>query len=76
MPLYEYVCRDCSTKSEILVRSASQKIACPACGSRKLQREFSTFAAHGQPSTPCSGGTCPGSAQPSAGCSGRSCPFA
>lgn len=76
MPLYEYVCKQCNRRSEVLVRSSTVKPACPHCGSRKLQRQFSTFSAHGAPSTPCSGGTCPGAAVPAGGCGGGTCPYA
>ena len=46
MPLYEYLCRACGRKAELLVRNGRQKPACPACGSKRMVRQFSTFAAH------------------------------
>ena len=46
MPIYEYHCGKCERDSEILVRSSSSKKAkCPHCGSLKLSRKFSVFAA-------------------------------
>ena len=76
MPLYEYICESCRRKCEILVRSARPRVVCPSCGSAKLSRQFSTFSAHGAPSTPCAGGTCPGSSDPAGACAGGTCPFA
>ena len=45
MPLYEYDCESCGQRSELLVRRKGQRVACPHCGSRKLTRLLSTFAA-------------------------------
>lgn len=70
MPIYEYVCDQCDEPSEILLKSVSQKPRCPHCGSAKLARQFSTFAAHqGSSSQPqqcqagadgtCKSGKCP-----------------
>jgi putative FmdB family regulatory protein len=61
MPLYEYRCRDCSTKFEELVgRTVPEKTPlCPSCGSRDCERLFSTFAANtgkGLSSSSCSTG--------------------
>jgi putative FmdB family regulatory protein len=49
MPLYEYCCTKCSEVFELLVRSdADQRsVACPKCGTRKIERRPSVFAAHG-----------------------------
>ncbi len=69
MPIYEYLCQDCGTKFEKLVRRADDvpAIECPSCGRKHLRQELSTFAAHanghakrsaGEPMCP-SGGTCP-----------------
>lgn len=46
MPIYEYTCQTCKKSFEKLVRSmsASEKIACPACGSEKTERALSVFA--------------------------------
>jgi len=46
MPIYEYHCGKCQRDSEILVRSSSsRKPKCPHCGSPRLSRKFSVFAA-------------------------------
>lgn len=44
MPLFEYRCEDCSHDVELLVRSGETP-TCPSCGSRKLEKLFSTTAA-------------------------------
>ncbi|MFM7101557.1 MAG: FmdB family zinc ribbon protein [Verrucomicrobiota bacterium] len=46
MPIYEFHCERCQQDSEILVRSSDWKgTACPRCGSTRLAKKFSTFAA-------------------------------
>jgi putative FmdB family regulatory protein len=59
MPIYEFHCESCERDSEVLVRSAEWKgTRCPHCGSVKLQKKFSTFAATGgnePPSPACTG---------------------
>ena len=48
MPLYEFHCEQCEQDSEILVRSTDWKgTKCPRCGSAKISKKFSTFAAAG-----------------------------
>ncbi|HEX9046612.1 MAG TPA: zinc ribbon domain-containing protein [Verrucomicrobiae bacterium] len=57
MPIYEFHCEKCGSDSEILVRSADWKgTKCPHCGSAKLDKKFSTFAAAGGGGA--SGGAC------------------
>jgi len=54
MPIYEYTCGGCGRDVELLVTSHSAKPACPECGSKKLAKKFSTFAAHqASPPSPC-----------------------
>lgn len=43
MPIFEYVCKDCSREFEALVYG-SQKAACPGCQSRRLEQKLSVFA--------------------------------
>jgi putative FmdB family regulatory protein len=46
MPIYEFQCKHCSRESEILVRTTDWKGAkCPHCGSDKLAKKLSVFAA-------------------------------
>ena len=48
MPIYEFHCEKCGRDSEILVRSSAWSgTKCPHCGSSKLDKKFSTFAATG-----------------------------
>ena len=78
MPIYEYMCAGCGKNFEVLLASRTAKAACPHCGSRKLKRLFSTFAAHGGVSTapPCDSGRCPAAGTVSSGsCAGGQCPF-
>ena len=78
MPLHEYACRNCGAESELLIRSAGEQPACPACGSRALTRKLSTFAPRSAaPSPPsCAGGACSASsAGASGGCAGGACPW-
>jgi putative FmdB family regulatory protein len=65
MPIYEYICDDCGTKFEKLVRHNNQDtLACPKCGQAHLKTALSTFAAHsngkaGASELPaCPGGMC------------------
>jgi putative FmdB family regulatory protein len=60
MPIYEYICKDCSRRFEALVYG-SQKPACPHCKSAKLEQQLSVFAvaASTKSSAPAeSGGAC------------------
>jgi len=46
MPIYEFECLECGSEFEKLVRGKKeeQRVACPACGSPKVEEEFSAFA--------------------------------
>ncbi len=44
MPIYEYKCNKCGGTFEVLVR-ASEKPACPQCGSKRLKKLVSGFSA-------------------------------
>jgi putative FmdB family regulatory protein len=44
MPIYEYVCDDCSEHYERIVLSQSQAINCPKCSSAKHTIQLSVFA--------------------------------
>ena len=60
MPIYEYVCMQCESHFEELVRNGEQ-VCCPDCDSPKVEKQFSVFAAHGtsqQPSFGGGGGCC------------------
>ena len=72
MPLYEFHCGKCERDSEILVRSSDWKgTKCPHCGSARLAKKFSTFAAA---STTAGGGdSAPACASGGGGCCGGAC---
>jgi len=51
MPIFEYLCEDCGSKFEKLVRrsasdNAVNSLHCPSCGQEHLKQQFSTFSAH------------------------------
>jgi putative FmdB family regulatory protein len=63
MPIYEYVCMQCESHFEELVRNG-ESVSCPDCSSPRVEKQFSVFAAHGtaeQPSFGGGGGCCGGS---------------
>jgi putative FmdB family regulatory protein len=41
VPIYEYACRSCSRKFEVLVRGTSAAPACPECHGTDLERLLS-----------------------------------
>jgi putative FmdB family regulatory protein len=49
MPIYEYQCKKCGKRFEMLRRmsDADSKLQCPSCYSEHVERQFSTFAAGG-----------------------------
>ena len=49
MPLYEYRCRGCGERFEVLQRlgASGDEVPCPRCGEQRPQRVLSTFAAGG-----------------------------
>ena len=47
MPMFEFVCRDCKRSFEELMTFAQMEngeAVCPQCGSKKVERNLSTFA--------------------------------
>ncbi len=48
MPVYEFLCQKCNTRSSILIRGMANATVdkCPACGSNDLSRIISSFAYH------------------------------
>ena len=61
MPIYEYRCRKCGEVMEALVpMGGTPDLVCEKCGSRKLERKFSTFGTAGW-SSGGSGDACIGS---------------
>ena len=66
MPIYEYVCMECESHFEELVRMGDTATSCPDCGASNVRKQFSVFAAHGTAAQPgfsgggggCCGGSC------------------
>lgn len=52
MPIYEYKCRNCGTRFEVLVYSEQKRIVCEKCGSEDFEKLMSGFAAAGSSSSP------------------------
>jgi len=48
MPVYEFHCRNCNNKFNILVKNIAEPLTaeCSACGSRDVERVISRFAYH------------------------------
>ena len=68
MPIYEYVCMECESHFEELVRGG-EAVACPDCSATNVVKQFSSFAVHGvtkPASVPAGGGG-------GGGCCGGSC---
>ncbi len=61
MPIYEYKCRKCGTKFELLQRmgATSEGVSCPECGAPKPIKQFSVFTSSGSGSSECESGVCP-----------------
>ncbi len=63
MPIYEYKCAKCGAEFEKLVLNVSTKVECGNCGSKRVERQLSVFAAKVE-----SGSSCPAeSSCPAAG---------
>jgi putative FmdB family regulatory protein len=45
MPIYEFVCAECSERFERLVDAGTQSEPCPQCGFAQAERVFSAIAA-------------------------------
>jgi putative FmdB family regulatory protein len=46
MPIYEYVCMECESHFEELVRNG-QGVDCPDCGATNVRKQLSVFAGIG-----------------------------
>jgi putative FmdB family regulatory protein len=46
VPIYEYVCMECESHFEELVRGEEQ-VSCPDCSGANVVKQFSSFAVHG-----------------------------
>jgi putative FmdB family regulatory protein len=54
MPIYEYRCRDCDARFEVLQRvgQGAEGLVCPRCGADRVEKQFSTFASLGASASP------------------------
>lgn len=66
MPLYEYRCRACNHRFELLqsLGEGAEAVTCPRCGEQQAEKQLSTFAASAGSGTPSFG------AARSGGCGG------
>ncbi|MBN2571377.1 MAG: zinc ribbon domain-containing protein [Ignavibacteriales bacterium] len=61
MPIFEYKCKDCNTKFEVLHKSSvnQEEIMCPNCNSKNSQKLFSKFSSSTESSgSSCESGSC------------------
>lgn len=76
MPIFEYECKKCEKKFELLQKSSSSEAVCPQCGSKKVKKLLSSFAAKvdSSPASHCANADiCPAAQSHSCGCSGSCC---
>ena len=66
MPIFEFRCKKCRTKFEKLMFGSKASVACPSCGSSKVEKLPSTFGMSGVEHQTKSSSAC-------AGCSSGSC---
>ena len=60
MPIHEFKCTECGNDFEELVRTKGQRVACPKCSSRKIDRKLSLIGAVVSKSSPsCDREACP-----------------
>ena len=77
MPIFEYKCGKCGVVFEALLPKADHRVSCAECGSKRVEKQFSTFSARvtAGSAVPCSTGGCPTSGMAGTGCSGGGCPY-
>jgi len=64
MPIFEYNCRSCDQQFETIVLSTRERINCPKCNSKKVDKQLSVFSAPAVTSdTLPNGGACAGTPQ-------------
>jgi len=70
MPIYEYLCKDCGVRFEVLrsIKEADSPVSCKSCQSNQTQRTISVFFAQSG-SQIIAGGNSSGCA----GCAGGTC---
>ena len=64
MPIFEYNCRSCDQRFETIVLSAREKITCPKCHSKNVDKQMSVFSAPASTGDVApTGGACTGTPQ-------------
>ncbi|PPD57768.1 FmdB family zinc ribbon protein [Dehalogenimonas etheniformans] len=59
MPIYEYKCKKCTKRFELLRRfSDTAEVTCPKCGSTEVERKISSFSCGSSGSGSYSGSSC------------------
>ena len=76
MPLFEYQCKSCNSKYEVLHKSTLKQaeVSCPSCSSKENKKLFSTFSANvssESSGSSCASGNC--DTPYSGGCSSGMC---
>lgn len=51
MPIFEYICKECEHRFELIINGGG-KAACPSCRSRRLEKQLSVFAVNANPNGP------------------------
>ncbi|MFQ6041392.1 MAG: zinc ribbon domain-containing protein [Candidatus Poribacteria bacterium] len=53
MPIYEYQCKECNSKFEVLqsINATNEGLICPKCGASEPKKVFSLFASFGSGKT-------------------------
>jgi putative FmdB family regulatory protein len=77
MPIFEYKCRKCNSKFDVLHKSSlnQEEVFCPNCKSTENQKLLSTFSATGfsTTGTSCESGNCAIPQNPLGGCASGMC---
>ncbi|MCD6506841.1 zinc ribbon domain-containing protein [Candidatus Poribacteria bacterium] len=60
MPIYEYRCKECGERIEVLIRSEEEIPSCPNCGSEQMERLLSVPQVRMGGFSPSGGLTCCG----------------
>ena len=73
MPIFEYLCDDCGSKFEKLVRRSAEAdgVECPSCGRDHVTTQVSSFAARTSASAQDSMPSCPSGMCATPGLCGR-----
>lgn len=63
MPIFEYKCKECNSKFEMLHKSSTtiEEVVCPKCSNKNVQKLFSSFSSNVQGASldsGCSTGNC------------------